>query len=448
MNIRAIIISRYLLRTTRAHNRCDPASFDPLAKKWKLNGRYIMSKDNTRPAWPFQHITTMAAHPGGQWVKKIGGKIRYFGAWANPDPDNSKAKAAVDKYMAFMRETGNGQRERAQPVAVVHPEELNLDTMVNLFMQEKHLAVERGDLGARQFVEYRTLGDLILSTFGKHRLARDLTPSDFGLLRPKLGGGPVRQGNEVVWARSFFRWASENYGIAVRFGNQFDKPPRRVVRKAAKRRVIFTPPEIHAILAHSTPALKAMILLGINGGFGQTDCSTLLREVVDFKNAMIEFDRHKTGVRRIVPLWPETVKALEEYKRLNTAHPELFFVTSKGYPWVHEEVHRDLNGIITKTVRCGALDLAFSSAQKKAGLVPHGFYLLRHTFRTIADATGDLNAIRSIMGHAFPGMDEFYVHLHSGGIERLVKVAAHVRTWLFGPIRKSGRALAGASSGA
>ena len=61
MNIRAIIISRYLLRTTRAHNRCDPASFDPLAKKWKLNGRYIMSKDNTRPAWPFQHITTMTA---------------------------------------------------------------------------------------------------------------------------------------------------------------------------------------------------------------------------------------------------------------------------------------------------------------------------------------------------------------------------------------------------
>jgi integrase len=398
-----------------------------------------MTMNDTRPKWPFQHITTMAAHPGGQWVKKVRGKIRYFGAWANPDPDNAKAKAAIDKYMNFMRATDNGEQDLAQPLQVVRPEVLNLDTMVNGFMGDKHRSVESGDLSARQFAEYRKLGNLILSTLGKQRLVCDLSPADFATIRSKLPGGPVRLGNEVVWVRSFFRWASDHHGVAVRFGNQLDKPARRVVRKAVKRKDIFHPVEIKAILAKATPAIKAMILLGINAGFGQTDCATLPVSAVNLNTNVIEFDRHKTGIRRTVPLWPETVKALKEYVRPCTAHPELFFITRWGNPWVHDEVHRDTHGIIKNTVRCDAVDLEFDKAQKAAGLAIRGFYLLRHTFRSVADPTGDLNAIRGIMGHAFPGMDEFYLHLNSGGIERLSRVTDYVRTWLFGPIRKSAK---------
>ena len=396
-----------------------------------------MFKNDTRPTWLFQHITTMSAHPGGQWVKKIGGKLRYFGAWANPDRDNARAKAAIAKYMAFMRATENGEQNLAQPLQGVRPEELNLDTLVNGFMGEKHRSVETGELSPRQFAEYRKLGDLILATLGKQRLVRDLSPTHFAAIRSKLPGGPVRLGNEIVWVRSFFRWASDHHGVAVRFGNQFDKPPRRIVRKAVKRKEIFSPIEIKAILAMATPAMKAMILLGINAGFGQTDCATLPAVAIDWDKGVIEFDRHKTGIRRTVPLWPETVKALEDYVRPSVAHPELFFITRWGNPWVREEVHRDAHGIVKTTVRCDAVDLEFDKAQKAAGLAIRGFYLLRHTFRSVADPTGDLNAIRAIMGHAFPGMDEFYLHLHAGGHERLSRVTNHVRQWLFGPIRRS-----------
>jgi len=106
---------------------------------------------------------------------------------------------------------------------------------------------------------------------------------------------------------------------------------------------------------------------------------------------------------------------------------------------VHDEVHRDAAGFVKKTVRCDAVDLEFDKAQKDAGLQFRGFYVLRHTFRTIADTTGDLNAIRAIMGHAFPGMDEFYLHLHAGGIERLQKVVNHVHDWLYPPTRKTAK---------
>ena len=59
-----------------------------------------------------------------------------------------------------------------------------------------------------------------------------------------------------------------------------------------------------------------------------------------------------------------------------------------------------------------------------------GFYALRHTFRTVADATKDFPAIRLIMGHADQSIDDVYRE----GIEdsRLVAVTDHVRQWLFG----------------
>ena len=58
-----------------------------------------------------------------------------------------------------------------------------------------------------------------------------------------------------------------------------------------------------------------------------------------------------------------------------------------------------------------------------------GFYSLRHTFRTVADAARDLNAVRLVMGHTDDSIDSHYTH--GIGDDRLAAVAAHVRAWLY-----------------
>ena len=55
-----------------------------------------------------------------------------------------------------------------------------------------------------------------------------------------------------------------------------------------------------------------MILLGLNCGFGNSDCATLPRSALDLDGGWVNYHRPKTGIARRVPLWPETVEALHE----------------------------------------------------------------------------------------------------------------------------------------
>jgi integrase len=59
------------------------------------------------------------------------------------------------------------------------------------------------------------------------------------------------------------------------------------------------------------------------------------------------------------------------------------------------------------------------------------FYMLRHTFRTMADESKDQLAVDFIMGHEVPHMSAVYRETISD--ERLRAVTEHIRKWLFAP---------------
>jgi len=387
-----------------------------------------MRSHSIRPRWPFPEHGKLTAHPRHLWCKWIDGGTRYFGPWQDPDPGDEFAKAALKRYLAYMH-----AKSQDRPVQV-DPGDVTLRIAVNHYLAARNKDRIAGNLSAQQLLFYQNFGRVLLETCGFDKLVKDMGPPDFELLRSKLIGGPVFVSKQIQLMRSIFRWVGEYYGILPRYGGQFNKPGKREMRRARKPKPLFEPTEIRKLLKAASPALKCFILLGINCGFGQMDCATLTVAAVDLKSGVIDIERSKTAVRRVCLLWPETVKALKAYKRPNTALPELYFVTKFRQPWVKLNVHQDDSDHVDRVSRTDSISLELRKLCKAQGITPRGFYVLRHTFNTIAEGAGDPNARKVIMGHTFDGMDEFYLHLHQQAefMKRLQKVSGFVRQWVYG----------------
>ena len=272
----------------------------------------------------------------------------------------------------------------------------------------------------------------MVKVFGKTRLVTDLGASDFERLRDVMAEtlGPSSRKTEIQKTRSIFKWGYDSALIdrPIRFGPAFKTPPKRVLQKTrrANGSRMFERDEIHKMLEAATPHFRAMILLGVNCGFGNHDLATLTFSALDLDNGWVDHPRPKTGVERRCPLWPETVQAIREAvaqrrEPKDPTYANLVFITREGNPWtrLRGNTWQDAVGVICRELLI-ELDL------KRPG---RNFYGLRHTFRTIADEVRDRPAIDLIMGHSDPSMGAIY--RERIGDDRLQAVVDHVRSWLF-----------------
>jgi integrase len=225
---------------------------------------------------------------------------------------------------------------------------------------------------------------------------------------------------------------------AVRYGQSFKRPSQKTFRlnRAKQGAKLFTADEIRRLLDAAGLAMKAMILLGINCGFGNSDCGNLPLSAVDLDRGWIDFPRPKTGIDRRCPLWPETVEALRAALAKRTepkseADAGLVFVTKYGVSWAKDVA----DSPITKEMR-KLLNACGINGRRN-------FYALRHTFRTIGDEAKDQVATDYIMGHEVPNMSAVYRETISD--ERLLAVSNHVRAWLFPPAQPKRRGKGGKS---
>jgi hypothetical protein len=117
----------------------------------------------------------------------------------------------------------------------------------------------------------------VVSALGKARLATDLDPGDFAGLRNKLAKkwGAHRLGMTIQCVHCPFKFAFDAGLIPMpfRFGSGFKRPSKKTLRlhRASKGPKLFTADELCKLLDLASPAMKAMILLGINGGDGNGD---------------------------------------------------------------------------------------------------------------------------------------------------------------------------------
>jgi len=366
---------------------------------------------------PYPEFPLYVHRGTGQWCKRIRGKLRYFG---------NDADKALAKYLK--------QKDALHAGEVPKPDhdEITVNYLITAFLNFKRAFVESGELSPRTFADYDAVAGLLSKHFGKRCPVVSLRPDDFTALRKKLAKrwGPVRLGNTIQRIRTIFKWGADPEVALIerpmRFGPGFRRPTRKTMRqhRAKQGLKLFTADEIKALLDVAGMPMKAMILLGINCGFGNSDAANLPMATLDLDGGSIEYPRPKTGIPRKCLLWPETVEALREAigKRPEPKDPadaRLVFLTQRGYSWSKDIA----DSPITKEMR-KLLD--------KLGIDGHrNFYTLRHTFRTVADESRDQPAIDHVMGHESPHMSSVYRERISD--ERLRAVADYVRGWLFGP---------------
>jgi integrase len=382
-----------------------------------------------RPKKPYANFP-LSPHASGAWQKKILGKIYYFGRWARRVKgelvrvEGDGWKEALEQYKAVADDLHAGRTPR------VKDDGLQLADLCNRFLTAKLRKVESGELSSRMFAEYREMTDLLVGAFGQARRVDDLAADDFESLRVQLTQrwGPTRTCNGVTRVKSVFKYGYESGLIdrPVRYGPQFKKPSASVLRRhrAQGGEKMLEADELRRLIDAAAGPLKAMILLGLNAGFGNADCANLPLAAVDLDGGWVDFPRPKTGIGRRCPLWPETVAALRAAlaERRAPRREEaggLVFISPRG-------------GSCVSGGLANAVGKPFTKLLKRQGLhhASVGFYTLRHVFRTVADAARDSVAIDLIMGHSDPSMGGKYRERIEDG--RLLAVAEHVRKWLFG----------------
>lgn len=362
----------------------------------------------------------------GRFQKRINGHLYYFGQ----DGDRAAALLEYDRVKHDLY-AGRKPRPTADELAT-----LALKQLANRFTDEKEAQAKAGDISPGHMADYRHAIRRMLKHFGGARLVDDLRPEDFSgfarYLRTVAKLGPYAFNRERACITAMFNHAAENgwllHGVA--FGSGFKKASISTMRGMKKTRLVAGK-DVKRLIAAADPQLAAMIWLGVNGGYGATDCSDLLKVDVDLKAKRIHTVRDKRKIIRMVPLWPETVKAIALLLSERADDPHVFRKPD-GKLWVQEKESANINAV-TKVFAALMDELAI---ERQTGV---SFGALRHTFATFAHDHGDRDGRRRIMGHRFEGMDDIYVDAVFW--RRLKKITDHVRSKLFssrgsGPSKK------------
>lgn len=381
------------------------------------------STPSGKPEKPYPDFP-LFAHATKRWAKKIRGQLHYFGKWEDG------WQAALDSYLQQKDDLHAGRKPRPDTRAAG----VTVKDAVNAYLNHKDDRVESGELSPQTRTKYQTATDLVVATFGKSRLVADLDEQDFATLRKRMAQrwGVYRLADMIQHTRSIFKHAYE-VGLLerpLRFGPCFKRPTEksRRLHKAEQGEKLFPAGEIRSMIDAAGPALKAMLLLGINSGMGNSDVGHLPFTALDLDAGWIDFPRPKTGIPRRCPLWPETVAAIRDAlakrpKPRTLEDARLVFLTRHGAGWFRDAY-------------AGPLVVEMKTLMRRLGINGRkgfGFYTLRHVFRTIADESKDQPAVDFIMGHSDPTMAGHYRERIDDS--RLRAVAAHVRQWLFPSLR-------------
>ena len=346
----------------------------------------------------------LTLHPTGQYCKKIKGKLYYFG---------SDKQKALERYLeqAFFLHAGKGAKNKSAY------DNLSLKTLCNLYIDHQESRSAIGEIKSRQVYDQILLLRDFVKYIGPNRVVSDISTIDLQNYRRKViksGKAPNTINNRLAAVKAMYNWALDNE-IIDNIPNL--KAIKKITRLKAGR-PIFIIDQVKKLLDCADTKMKAMIWLGLNCGFGCTDCAELRWDHLNLTDGRVSFPRGKTGISRNLLLWAETIEALKAVPKSG----ELVFYTSKKNPWVRTIKSTGKDGRIRYTNN-NTISKQFSKLLRKASIKVEkgvGFYTLRRTAATLAAKSGDPFAVQRILGHADLRMATTYVQDISEQTDRVI----------------------------
>ncbi len=385
----------------------------------------------------------LTAHPSFRWCKKYRGKAHYFGPIL-PNADDYGAAAALAEFERRWPTIKEPPEREPEP----GPEDWTLRDLGNDYLNSQRKRVEQGLISPRTFEDAEAACLLAFKQLGPDVRVVDLKPQDFEQLRGWMLSRwkGVRTNHMIGRIKGIFRWGQRNLkGLQLpHYADGFDKVPRRILRdeKRERGRKFYEAEEIRTLLDVADVHMRAAILLGVNAGLGNADVSRLRLDAI--QDGWLTYPRPKTGINRRIPLWAETLAAIDEIPTVGRkpkakADRGLIFLTRDGEPWEHNG--RERVSVLLKTLE-QRIDTKRRREARRLGQEPpepfsrrfRGFYSLRHVFYTIAQRV-DRDAAKAILGHAEDPNDiatAFYLE-EAVPDERLQAAVQYVHDWLWPP---------------
>lgn len=217
---------------------------------------------------------------------------------------------------------------------------------------------------------------------------------------------------KISSVKAFFRWMVMKQQLSVNPIFNLSLPKKR------KRLPVFVPRNAMTTFLHLPVDPKsfkdirddAILSLLYHTGFRRSEIVLLQTEQIDFERKQIQV-RGKGNKERIVPISGEMAQKLMDYQRMRreiqTDH-SLFFINESGKKVTDKSIYR----IITTKLS------AVPNIEKRS---PH---VLRHTFAThLTEEGADLNAVKSLLGHASLASTQVYTHTGIAHLKRVYQDA-------------------------
>jgi len=295
---------------------------------------------------------------------------------------------------------------------------MTLKQLCDMYLNYQYSKLQADDLTARHHNDQIDSLDKLMAFLGQGRKVKGISTLDLQNYKRKLQksyGSVCRLNLHISIMKAMFHWARRN-DVLENIPNIDAISRGKIIHQ---ERVTFNSEQISKLLSCADVKMRAMIWLGLNCGFGCTDCAELTWTDLDLANARVRLPRRKTGISRDLPLWPETIESLEKIPKTG----KLVFYTSRGNPYIQTLLKTDGNDN-GKYITLNTITTKFSRLIKKSGLdVPKGtgFYTLRRTAATIAARSGDPFAVQRLLGHVDLQMATRYVLGVSEQTDRVVE---------------------------